>query len=201
MISAKIKLFLLIIFLVDLGLIHYFLFNLWSRPLPLVPPSADSCGSECQKYINSKISESKVILPPPIPTEKPIATTRTKVRSVSYLPISTTGSTGIYDWVSLPATDFYFDIGDYPGLKEIYFEANGHLFNGNGIAYFRLYDATHSVFVTGSNLETKQQKDSALTSAKVLFAPGRNLIQVQAKTLTADTAVFTSGRLKIIVEN
>ncbi|MFZ2153587.1 MAG: hypothetical protein WAV41_06080 [Microgenomates group bacterium] len=186
---------LLSIIIVDLVYLNYHSFQI-NQPVDNTPVSEDSCGPACQKYIDSKI-----VVPTLIPTPKPIYAPRTRVRAVSYVPIPGAGITTSNTWANLSGTDFYFDTADYLGLKEIYFEVNAHLFNGNGTAFIRLYDVTHSVWITGSEITTNNQSDTALVSSKVLFASGRNLIRVQAKSLTADTTVFTSGRLKIIVEN
>ena len=75
------------------------------------------------------------------------------------------------------------------------------MFNGSGLAFVRLYNETHGVGVQGSEVQTNQQKDAAVVSGQVSFYQGKNLIKVQAKSLTADTAIFTSGRLKIVTEN
>ena len=91
--------------------------------------------------------------------------------------------------------------GDYPGLTEVYFEANMKLVNGNGKGYLRLFDATHSVAVDGSTIETQSQTSVAVGSGKINLWDGYNHYQVQAKSLTADTTVFESGRLKIITKN
>lgn len=174
-----------------------------SNPQPIaVPTAVDQCGIDCQKYINDKIAN----LPTQPPTTLKTITTvpipsRSKIRTISYLPIPTGGSTGNNDWTDLAGTDFYFDTHDYPGLVEIYFETNIHLFNGNGIVFVRLFDATHGVGVQGSEAQSDQQRDTAVVSGKVSFYQGKNLIKVQAKSLTADTAIFTSGRLKIVTEN
>jgi len=92
-------------------------------------------------------------------------------------------------------------LGDYPGLKEIYFEANLKLFNGNGIAYARLYDSTHGIGVQGSEVQTSSQANTVVESGKLSFWGGKNLIKVQSRSLTADTAVYNSGRLRIVMEN
>jgi hypothetical protein len=152
--------------------------------------------------VDDKISQSLANLPTTVPNEKTAPLIKkTKIRTVSYLPISTSGQTMNRDWTSLSGTDFYFDVNDYPGLVEIYFEANTHLFNGNGQAFVRLFDDTHGVGVQGSEISTTFQKDTAVVSGKLSFYQGKNLIKVQAKSLTADTAIFTSGRLKITTEN
>jgi len=126
---------------------------------------------------------------------------KTKIKSTQYVTIPGTGTTTGLDWTNLAGTEFYFDIADYPGLLEVYFEAGVNLFNGNGKAYARLFDATNGIGVQGSNMETSSQANNVISSGKVSFWRGRNLIRVQAKTLTSDTTVYSWGRLRIITEN
>jgi hypothetical protein len=124
-----------------------------------------------------------------------------KTTQVSYLPIVGNGSTLETDWVNVYGTDFYFDKKDFPGFKKAYFEANLKLFNGNGKAYARLYDVTHGVGVQGSGVETKSQLPELVVSGEVSLWEGKNLYRVQIKSLTADTAIYETGRLKIYTEN
>jgi len=187
---------LIILYVINLAILDFFVFS------QKTPPPVINNIIEPKIVPTSIITPTSTITPTLTPTPTSIPQKpRSKIRNVSYLPISTSGSTMSNSWANLSGTDFYFDIADYPGLVEIYFETNIHLFNGNGIAFVRLYDVTHSVWVTGSESTTNQQKDTAIISSKVLFASGKNLIRVQAKSLTADTAIFTSGRLKIVTEN
>ncbi|OGM26104.1 hypothetical protein A2627_03625 [Candidatus Woesebacteria bacterium RIFCSPHIGHO2_01_FULL_39_28] len=173
----------------------------------------NECGIECKKYIDEKLSQQlnmvntqlRVSLRPsetPRPTLKPTTVLpQKKVRSVSYMAIPGSGSTLNNDWTSVSGSDFYFDISDYPGLKEVYFEVNIKLLNGNGAAFVRLYDATHGIAISESVLTTSSQTTSNLSSSLLNFWSGRNLIRIQVKSLTADTAVFESGRLRIVTEN
>ena len=154
--------------------------------------------------LESKIGDDQGVATPPAPTKKilyPLVSPKPKVRTSSYLTVPGSGSSSKNDWESLSGTEFYFDTGDYPGLADVYFEVNIKLYNGNGMAYVRLYDSTHGVGVQGGEVQTKLQANSVVTSGRVTFWGGRNLIKVQAKSLTADTPVFNSGRLKIITEN
>lgn len=172
----------------------------------------DKCGSECKVEVERQVGLLKTelsaqvvssVTPTPVVVTKTVSqtTSKTKVRSVSYVTIPGSGNTLNNEWTDLSGTDFYFDTKDYPGLVEVYFEANVKLFNGNGKAYFRLYDSNNGVGVQGSDIETQSQISSLNTSGKVTFWAGKNKIRVQAKSLTADTAVFESGRLRIVTEN
>ena len=201
------QILLILFYVIDLAILHYFIFQPKSIPiitkvavLPTIAPT-DNCGPNCQKYIDDKIASLPTNIPQIKTTNVEPQIKKSKVRTVSYLPISTGGQTMNRDWENLSGTDFYFDKNDYPGLVEIYFEANIHLFNGNGTAFVRLFDDTHGVGVQGSEITTTKQIDTAAVSGQVSFYQGKNLIKVQAKSLTADTTIFTSGRLKIITEN
>lgn len=137
---------------------------------------------------SQSISKSKILTNP-------------KIKTVAYVTIPGSGSSASFDWSNLPGTDFYFDTRDYPGLLEVYFEASMNLFNGNGRAYVRLFDVTHSIGVQGSQVETTNQASTVVESGKLSFWAGKNTYRVQAKTLTSDTAIFSYGRLRIVTEN
>lgn len=167
---------------------------------------ADGCRSECQEYIKMKIAEVLVSPSVTLTPTKSVTTVgtgapRTKVKSVSYLPIPGSGSTLENDWVKISGTDFYMSKADYQGLTGVYFEANVKLINGNGKAYVRLFDITHSVGVQGSELSTSSQTSVFISTNAISLWEGYNHYAIQVKSLTADTTVFESGRLKIMTEN
>lgn len=166
----------------------------------------DRCGEECTAAIKAAVAAQFSGLPTaqmsPTVTPKPTAkAAAAKTRKEEMLTIPGAGSATANDWADLQGTEFYFDARDYPGLTEVYFEAKIRLVDGNGRAYVRLYDVTHGIAPVGGQNDTTSQTDVWTTSQKVYFWQGRNYIRVQAKTLTADTAVFSTGRLRIVTEN
>lgn len=193
--KTALKIFLI----VDLIALNFGLAFLLFRPTPLpavissLPPSPPA---------PTLVPSST---PNPTPTATPSVSASTPIskkdRRVIYLPIPGNGGQLSYDWYTLPGTDFYFDLADFPGFKEIYFEANIRLLNGNGTAFVRLFDTTNSFIVQNSQIQTNNQVSTAIVSSPLTFHSGKNLIKVQVKSLTADTAIFDSGRLKIITEN
>lgn len=126
---------------------------------------------------------------------------KTKTRTIQYMPVPGDGATLENKWVDLPGTEFYLATQDYPGLQEAYFEANLKLLNGNGIAYVRLFDVTTGIEVWGSDTQATSQNFTSVSSGKLTLRTGNHLYRVQAKSLTADTAVFNGGRIKIISLN
>lgn len=167
----------------------------------------DKCGDECMTVIKNQITSLQikdqkiVVVTPPLRLKASEGQASKKTRSEEILTIPGSGSTTANGWTDIPGTEFYFDGRDWPGIVEVYFEANMRLVNGNGLAYVRLFDVTHGIGVTGSENNTSSQSDVWTKSQKSSFWAGKNLIRVQAKSLTADTAVYTQGRLRIVVEN
>lgn len=170
----------------------------------------DKCGEECKAEIAKIISNNTNIKYPIItntpvstaaPTKTPVIVNKVKVRTVSYVTVPGSGLTALTDWQTLSGTDFYFDTADYPGLIQVTFEANMKLYNGSGRAYLRLFDTTHGIGVQGSDVNNNSNSDIIVESGKIYFWAGKNLIRVQAKSETVETAVFSSGRLRLVVEN
>jgi len=162
----------------------------------------EGCTEACRGYINQKLA-SQVSATPTITAapKAPTPTARVKIKSVGYVPVPGAGSTLLTNWTVLAGTDFYLSKADFPGLTEVYFEANVKLLNGNGIAYVRIFDVSHSIAVDGSELQTSNQTSTFLSSKKISLWEGFNHYQIQAKSLTADTTVYESGRLKMVSEN
>lgn len=168
--------------------------------------NVDQCGEDCRAYIDSKMTKPSSS-PTPIPTPTPPAKQgkalpgKTKTRTVSYVTVPGSGSTMANDWTIVSGSDFYFNPADYPGLVAVYFEVNMKLMTGSGMAYVRLYDSTHGIGVQGSDASTKAGTDTVVESGNISFWQGKNLIKVQIKSLTAESAIYNSGRLRIVTEN
>ena len=174
-----------------------------------VGSSQGSCGADCRAYIDQRVAAlsgmvpvaSSVASPTPVVVMPTPQAVKTKTKTVEYFSILVNGQTSNNDWTDLPGTEFYFDTSNYSGLVEIDFESNMKLINGNGLAYTRIFDVTHGIAVSGSEVSAGSQTATVVSSGALSFWAGNNLYRVQAKSLTADTAVFNSGRLKITREN
>lgn len=204
--SLPLKIFFSLIIL-NLLLLNYQLFKPTNSPVQISAPSPQPTPdlSTIQKIqtklvkLEEKLNNISSPSPIQIPPNTPAAISK-KTKHISYLPITGNFSLLSYTWANVPTSQFYFDTADYPGLKGIVFEANLKLLNGNGLAKAQLYDITHSVALPGSQVQTASQQDQIIASSPVTFLSGKNLIQVQIQSLTADTTVFNSGRLIITSE-
>ncbi len=203
----KLKIFLAIIVIVNVAAADVWWFNFLKkeRENSEVNLVNEECPLNCNKVIDKKINE---VLPTedlsPTATLTPTAIIRkltVKTKSTQYIPIPGSGSTLENKWVDLSGTEFYISTDDYPNLTGAYFEANMKLLNGNGLAYLRLFDVTAGIEVWGSEISTGSQSFTSVSSGKLTIRNGTHLYRVQAKSLTADTTVFNSGRIKVILEN
>jgi len=168
----------------------------------LTPAISDSCGTVCQQTIEEKISqvvatisgkETKVI-------EKTTTTTKTSQPQVIYIPLGGGGSTTSTDWANVGNAEVYFDLNDYPNLSEARFEGFIKVKNGNGKAFARLYDVTHTIGVQGSNIETANENFTMVSSDPLAIWRGKNLYRIQVKSLNGYDAYIDSGRIKLILK-
>ncbi len=215
---SAMKKILLVIALIDLLIInvllgyfsyqYFFKTNFSNTSSETVAGGEPVCPSSCIDLIDEVkldlIGEDIVVSPTraaAVTTAPVSSSVKPKVKTTSYIPVPGSGSTLSNNWVDLEGTDFYLSTSDYPGLVGVYIEANIKLQNGNGEAYVRLYDVTNSRGVDNSTLSTTSGTSVFVSNGPISLWAGYNHYKVQAKSLTADTAHFESGRLKIITEN
>lgn len=196
--------YLLLINLLILNSVVVFLYLNRQKVITPPPQSTDYKSYVDQQIDNIKqtlvaTSSSPSITPTPTSTSSPAKSIVSSKTSVSYIPIPGSGQTLNNQWTDLHGTEFYLNKNDFPGLKQAYFEANFKLFNGNGKAYLRLFDITNGIEIWGSQIETSSQLDTMISSSQITLRKDNSLIRVQAKSLTADTTIFNSGRLKLVI--
>jgi hypothetical protein len=184
------KVVILGLIVINVVVIDVLVAKLWKKPTNVI---------ETTKYIYPTVQP---ITPTNLPTMiiEPTRTiiTNKKTRTTAIVPIPGSGSTEENKWTDMSGTEFIFNTNDYPDLIGAYLEINMKLFNGNGMAYIRLFDVTAGVEVWGSQVETNNQNFTVVTSEKLTLRPGNHLYRIQAKSLTADTTVYNSGRIRII---
>ncbi len=180
------------------------------QPKPPLVTSTNSCPTACSTVMNQIIStlpspscNCPIVTTAPTPSTSKSSTIKAapKTRTLAYIPIPGSGQTQNNQWTDLPGTEFYLSTTDYPDMTESYLEANFRLLNGNGTAFIRLFDTTVGVEVWGSQIQTSSQTSAFVSSAKLTLRPGNHLYRLQAKSLTADTTILTSARLKIFSVN
>jgi len=167
--------------------------------------SSDSCGTVCQQTIEEKISQAIATLSgketaKETKTTEKTTTTQTSQPQVLYIPLGGGGSTTSRDWADVSNAEVYLDINDYPNLEKAYFEGFIKVKHGNGKAFARLYDVTHSIGVQGSDIESANENFTLVESGTLSFWQGKNLYRVQVKSLNGYDAYIDSGRIKLILK-
>lgn len=200
--SQKFKIFLIVILVLNLLALNVFMVFVWRQIQTIKNSPTVNNKDQCSITCPAQVCDCQLPTVVPVePTKTTTITTKAKIKTTSYIPVSGSGSTLENKWVDLSGTEFYLNTQDYPNLKEAYFEANMKLLNGNGLAFLRLFDVTDNIEVWGSDVQTGSQNFTSVTSSKLTLRPGNHLYRVQAKSLTADTTIFNSGRIKLISEN
>jgi hypothetical protein len=196
---SKIKIVLMVVLVLNLIAMDMAIYLLWNRKNAVNTVNYDQLISEKINNLPTPTCncQSPTLIPTKVPTKEPTVL----IKSTQYIPIPGSGSTLENKWVDLTGTEFYISTNDYPNLLGAYFEANMKLINGNGLAYLRLFDITAGIEVWGSEVSTNSQSFTSISSGKMMIRNGTHLYRVQAKSLTADTTVFNSGRIKFILEN
>ena len=169
-------------------------------PAPTIPPitqATDECGSNCQKYIDQKISDalSQIPSPQPVKTQTSIQT----AKQTSYIPMGSETSTTSTDWVDVPGSEVTLNLAnDYATSATVTFEASLKVANANGTAFARLFDDTHKIAVNGSDLSVINSADYVYKiSTSLSLWSGTNTYKVQIKSLNSFVISITSSKMKI----
>ena len=160
------------------------------------------CPGECEKLIEEKVKEAMAKLPTSLPQGQtkvvfPTSPPADKARVV-YVPLITEGTTFSTAWTDIVPSEFYFDINDYPGAKEIRFVAYLQAAQGAAKVYARLYDQTNKRGVDYSDIETQSSSYTLIESSKMTIWQGNNKYTVQLKSLNGTQVLLKEAKLKII---
>lgn len=175
-----------------------------STPTTTTPSEADICGPVCQQTIDQKVSEAMTTLSGKETVKETTVVQKTTETvsqpTVIYIPLGGGGSTTSRDWADVGNAEVYLDISDYPNLDRAYFEGFIRIKHGNGRAFARLYDVTHSIGVQGGEIYTNNESFTLVESGSLSFWQGKNLYRVQVKSLNGYEAFYDSGRIKLILK-
>ncbi|MBI3397095.1 hypothetical protein HY045_01315, partial [Candidatus Woesebacteria bacterium] len=159
-----------------------------------------SCRTEIKKAVQDEISKSTpkstvATTTIPKPTVAPIVSKQT-----SYIPFAGPITSTSTDWVDATGTDITIDVvNDYGKNAAVSWQTSLKVADGNGQAYARLFDVTHGIAVSGSEISTTNNSDyQTVSSGNFTLWSGRNTYRVQIKSLNSFVVTFGSGRMKIV---
>lgn len=157
-----------------------------------------ACDDECREKIKEEIIST---LPQqtttPTVVRQSIPTTS---KTTSFIPLGVTTTTTSLDWVDVETSGFSLDLKqDYGEDAVVSFEAFLKVAHSNGKAYARLYDKTHGISVSGSEISIENTDTSTIvTTGNLPIWAGRNNYIVQIKSLNSFEVTYDGGRLKIV---
>lgn len=160
----------------------------------------DICGEECRKQIEEQVAKAMATVSAGKKTTTVTTASTDSTEKTAFIPLSGPISTTSTDWYGAPGTDFYLSLtDDYGKNAQVYWEAFLKVAHANGIAYARLFDVTHGIGVSGSEISITNSSDlKQVSSGKLSIWAGNNLYRVQLKSLNSFEVTFGNGRVKII---
>lgn len=159
----------------------------------------DECGEECRKIIDDEIARAIATISATSQTARQLPSQTALKGETTYIPLSGSFATTSTDWYDLKGVEAYIDKeAEYGKSATVSWESSLKVAHGNGQAFARLYDSTHGIAVSGSEISTTNNADSKLvTSGNLNLWAGRNLYRVQIKSLNSFEITFGGGRIKI----
>lgn len=164
----------------------------------------DGCLAECQLYIEERIASlrtellQKINATPAQTVEKIVTQSTSPQIKELYVGFGVGGSSQSIPWVDVAGTDITFDTSNYPGAKEYYFLANLKSDAPDRASYARIYDATSSVGVIGSDITVTSLSSTLVQSGKLTISSGVRKLRVQIHSLNGNFATVESPRIKVV---
>jgi hypothetical protein len=128
---------------------------------------------------------------------QPEPASTTKTPSITYWPLGGSIVTNKQEWSYPGGSEAFFNKNDYAGAKKITWEAFLKIKDSNGEANARLYDASHKVVISNSEIKGGGETLVLRPSAPLLLLEGNNLYQVQLRSTTGYEVYLEGARFKI----
>ena len=158
----------------------------------------DSSLQSLQKQIDdlSRLkSVAPVVVQPPVSSSQ---TTSSSGPKTLYIPIGYGGSgTSSTDFGTVSGHEVSINPSDYPGYKQMVFEASFRIFQGNGKGEVRLFNKTDGTAVLSSVVSTTSQDYSSKTSSGFTLPGGSKTYTVQAKSSTGYAVDLQLTRVRV----
>lgn len=153
----------------------------------------DTCGPDCQKEIDKKVSAT--LKSEETPARSHLAdTVSTKT---SYISIGSTFVTRNTEWTDIPG-QVTIDPAGYGASHTFSWDASVKIGNANGEVQIRLFDLTNGIAVSGSELSATASSYTNVTSGNLPFWDGDNTYKAQIRSTSGEEATFASGRIRVV---
>ncbi|MDP2664202.1 MAG: hypothetical protein Q8P08_02075 [bacterium] len=159
----------------------------------------DECGEDCKKTIDEEVARAVATISASNKVTNLPSNQSSLKGETTYISLAGPFTSTATDWFDLSGVEAYIDLEkEYGKGASTAWEASLKVAHGNGQAFARLFDVTHGIAVSGSEISTTNNADSKLvTSGNLNLWAGRNLYRVQIKSLNSFEVTFGGGRIKI----
>lgn len=151
-----------------------------------------------KKQIND-LSKTKSVAP--VVVQSPASSSQTSSSSspkTLYIPIGYGGSgSSTTDFATVSGHEITISPGDYSGYKQMVFEPNFRIFQGNGKAEVRLFNKTDGTAIQNSVVSSISQDYSTKTSSGFTLSGGSKTYTVQAKSSTGYAVDLQLTRIRV----
>lgn len=162
-----------------------------------IAEAKDSCGENCQAYINKAISDA---LTSNSSSGKSAPSAVSSPVSEYFVPLGS-GVINSTSWQTVSGLQAYIDGSAYGNIGTTTFEISISIPSGNETANFQLYNATANHPVWNSNVTfTGGGSPQLLISSPINLDSGNNLYVVQAQTQLQFPAYITQARVHIVTQ-
>lgn len=155
-----------------------------------------SCQLECQEIINEEIKQELAKLPA-LAGQSSVSPAVPNKPKIVYIPLVTDGSVSSVDWADIIPSEFYFNLADYPGVREVRFEAFLSSANDDP-GYARIYDVTNKRGVDFSDLPFNKSAFTRVESGKMVVWSGNSKYTVQLRSVNATKVLIKDAKLKVL---
>ena len=192
---------LVIVFVLGYGLAQKFLGGISPSIITNNIVQKTGCDDECRKQIQEEV-QRVIAQTKPTPSPKPAATAvpaSVSQNHTQFISLDNTFATMNTDWVDVPGTDVTFDIArDYSRGAGVLWQASLKVADSNGQAFARLFDTTHGIGVSGSEISTTNNYEYRTAySGNLNLWSGNINYRVQIKSLNSFEVGYTGGKIKI----
>lgn len=157
----------------------------------------DSALEPLKKQIDD-LSKNKSVAP--VVVQSPASSSQTSSSSPKtlYIPIGYGGSgSATTDFATVSGHEVTINSADYSGYKQMVFEPNFRIFQGNGKAEVRLLNKTDGTAIQNSVVSSTSQDYSTKTSSGFTLPGGSKTYTVQAKSSTGYSVDLQLTRIRV----
>lgn len=160
-----------------------------------VSQSEKTVSKPTAKVLNSPSPETTET-PSPTPIVLMTQVAKDTLVKDQFIPFGS-GSDQSTDWADVPGLEANIDFGNYPNIKNVYFEISVSIPTANETASVRLYNKTDNHPVWYSEVST--ENGVYAVSQPIIYDKGVKTYQVQMKTQLGYLANLTLVRIHIIL--